>query len=151
MEKPKKKKNYLNNVDILEQLNLSHEQGKVTDTLGQMFLTLVKRFQSKASWYNYPKQVKDELTSNALCDLMDAWYKFDNTKSQNPFAYFTAVVSNSFRKTMNKEKAYLNLKTFLYQSSEETNLASYSHYMTKHHGINRFVNDPDIKENDENE
>ena len=119
----------------------------VTDELGKSFLLLVQRFQSKANWYNYPKQVKDELISNALCDLVDVWYKFDENKSKNPFAYFTAVVSNSFRKTINKEKAYMNFKTFMFQASANSKIGSYAQYMGKHDGINRYVNDSEYEEN----
>ena len=136
-----RKKNYLNNKDLLVELRLSHTEGIVTDRLGQMFLTLVTRFQSKSNWCNYPKQVKDEFMSNALCDLMDAWYKFNEEKSQNPFSYFTTVVSNSFRKTIIKEKNYMNFKTFMRQSADVTTVASYAQHMTKHDGINRYVND----------
>ena len=136
-----RKKNYLNNSDLLVQLRISREQNLVTDELGQMFLTLVTRFQSKSSWCNYPKQVKDEFMSNALCDLMDAWYKFNEEKSQNPFSYFTTCVSNSFRKTIIKEKNYMNFKTFMRQSVDATTVASYAQHMGKHEGTDRYVND----------
>ena len=144
-----RRKNYLNNSDLLVQLRLSHDEGNMTPELGQMFLTLVTRFQSKSSWCNYPKQVKDEFMSNALCDLCEAWFKFSEEKSQNPFAYFTTVVSNSFRKTIIKEKNYMNFKTFLRQSVDDTTVASYAQHMGKHEGVNRYVNDEKYLETDD--
>lgn len=110
--------NYLKNSFLLKQLEQSHLNGKVTDALGQSILLLVKRLLTKGNWRNYPLAVKDELISNSVCDIMNSWYKFDVTKSNNPFAYFTSIANNSFRRTINKEKSYLALKTFMYQYSQ---------------------------------
>ena len=44
----------------------------------------------------------------------------------------------------------MNFKTFMRQSADATTIASYAQHMTKHDGINRYVNDDKYME-DENE
>lgn len=46
----------------------------------------------------------DEMRGQALLQLSRMGLQFDEAKSQNPFAYFTTVVSNSFTKILHVEK-----------------------------------------------
>lgn len=136
-----KKQYYLTNKDLLWQLSASHATSGVVDELGVSFIKLATRYQTRSSWYNYPKQIKDELISNAVCELMNAWHKFDFSKSQNPFSYFTSVVANSFRKTINAEKAFLNFKIFYQSIQRDTTGTEYVRAVDRYDGVRKYANE----------
>jgi len=126
--------------EFIDAVTGSKAQSAVSEELGRIFILIVNKYCSKSNWREYPPQVKDELKSNALHDLVRSYHKFDDTRENlNPFAYYTAIISNSFYKTINKEKAYMNFKTFLFQASDNTNPLLYKKYMEKHDGIQRYL------------
>lgn len=52
----------------------------------------------------------DEMRSQALLQLSQIGLQFDESKSQNPFAYYTAAITNSFTRVLNIEKRNQNLR-----------------------------------------
>ncbi len=52
----------------------------------------------------------DEMRSQALLQLAQIGLQFDESKSQNPFAYYTAVITNSFTRVLNIEKKNQNIR-----------------------------------------
>lgn len=132
---------YISKIDFFDAVTGSKSQSAVSDDLARIFMLLVNRYANTVSWVGYPSHVKDELKSNALYDLVRSFHKFDETRENpNPFAYYTSVIVNSFCKTINKEKAYLNFKTFLFQASDNTNSSLYKKHIEKHEGIGRYLN-----------
>ena len=82
------------------QCNVNH--GRITNKLGTMFLKLVERYSHRANWRGYT--YVDEMRGQALVQLSQIGLQFDESKSDNPFAYYTAVVNNSFTRVLNIEK-----------------------------------------------
>ena len=82
------------------QFNVDH--GRITNKLGTMFLKLVERYSHRANWRGYT--YVDEMRGQALVQLSQIGLQFDESKSDNPFAYYTAVVNNSFTRVLNIEK-----------------------------------------------
>lgn len=80
----------------------STKHGKITNRLGHMFLKLVERYSHRSNWRGYT--YVDEMRGTALVQLSYVGLKFDESKSDNPFAYYTATVNNSFTKVLNLEK-----------------------------------------------
>lgn len=80
----------------------SVEHGRITNKLGTMFLKLVERYSHRANWRGYT--YVDEMRGQALVQLSQIGLQFDESKSDNPFAYYTAVVNNSFTRVLNIEK-----------------------------------------------
>ena len=78
------------------------EHGRITNKLGTMFLKLVERYSHRANWRGYT--YVDEMRGQALVQLSQIGLQFDESKSDNPFAYYTAVVNNSFTRVLNIEK-----------------------------------------------
>lgn len=76
--------------------------GGITNKLGTMFLKLVERYSHRANWRGYT--YVDEMRGQALVQLSQIGLQFDESKSDNPFAYYTAVVNNSFTRVLNIEK-----------------------------------------------
>lgn len=106
-EKPKKKKNYLNNADMLAELRRCHEQNKLTEEMGKMFISLVTRYASipRFSGYSY----NEDMRSLALLTLTEKWSKF-NMEYSNPFAYYTQIVHNAFHQLDNSERRQRDIR-----------------------------------------
>ena len=86
----------------------SCDHGKMTNTLARMFMKLVERYGTRSNWRGYT--YNDEMQSSALLQLSQIGLKFDESKSQNPFAYYTAIITNSFTRVLNLEKRGQNIR-----------------------------------------
>ena len=86
----------------IETGHFSADHGKITNTLGKCFLMLSQRYGSRGNWrgYSYVEEMKGE----ALVNLVNHGLMFNEAKSSNPFAYYTAACSNSFTKILNAER-----------------------------------------------
>jgi hypothetical protein len=92
----------------LENGHFSKEQGKMTPKLARMFIKLCERYGSRSNWRGYT--YNDEMQSAALLQLSQIGLQFDESKSQNPFAYYTAAITNSFTRVLNLEKKGQNIR-----------------------------------------
>jgi hypothetical protein len=80
----------------------SLHHGKVTNRLGAMWMKLVERYGHRGNWRGYT--YLDEMRAQALVQLSQVGLQFDESKSSNPFAYYTQCVSTSFLKILTNEK-----------------------------------------------
>ncbi len=92
----------------LETGKWSKEHGTMTRTLAFMFMKLCERYATRSNWRGYT--YNDEMRSTALLQLSQIGLQFDESKSQNPFAYYTAAITNSFTRVLNIEKRNQNLR-----------------------------------------
>ena len=76
--------------------------GQMTDTLALMFMKLCERYATRSNWRGYT--YNDEMRGAALLQLSQIGLQFDESKSSNPFSYFTATLTNSFTRILNIEK-----------------------------------------------
>jgi hypothetical protein len=88
--------------------NFSKEHGTMTKKLALMFMKLCERYATRSNWRGYT--YNDEMRSQALLQLSQIGLQFDESKSQNPFAYYTAAITNSFTRVLNIEKRNQNLR-----------------------------------------
>ena len=91
------------------------EHGKITNNLAKMFIKLCERYSMRSNWRGYT--YVDEMRSHALLQLSQIGLQFNELKSQNPFAYYTAAVTNSFTRVLNLEKRNQNIRDDLLQES----------------------------------
>jgi hypothetical protein len=92
----------------LENGVFSKEHGTMTNKLAHMFMKLCERYATRSNWRGYT--YNDEMRSQALLQLSQIGLQFDESKSQNPFAYYTAAITNSFTRVLNIEKRNQNLR-----------------------------------------
>lgn len=88
--------------------SFSKEHGAMTNKLAHMFMKLCERYATRSNWRGYT--YNDEMRSQALLQLSQIGLQFDESKSQNPFAYYTAAITNSFTRVLNIEKRNQNLR-----------------------------------------
>jgi len=82
--------------------------GKATNTLATMWLKLVDRYATRGNVRGYT--YNDEIKGQAILQLAQIGLQFDESKSNNPFAYYTAAVTNSFVRVINIEKRNQNIR-----------------------------------------
>jgi hypothetical protein len=92
----------------LENGCFNRDHGKITNNLARMFIKLCERYGSKGNWRGYT--YNDEMRSQALLQLSQVGLQFDESKSNNPFAYYTATITNSFTRVLNVEKRNQHLR-----------------------------------------
>jgi|SRR6056300_707960 len=86
----------------LETGKFSINHGNISDELAKMFLKLCERYATRSNWRGYT--YVDEMRSQAILQLTIIGLQFDESKSQNPFAYYTTAITNSFTRILNIEK-----------------------------------------------
>ena len=89
-------------VEGFENGHFNPATGMITNRLAGMFMKLVDRYATKPNWRGY--SYIDEMKADALVQLSSFGLKFNESKSNNPFAYYTQVVTNSFRVRLQTEK-----------------------------------------------
>jgi hypothetical protein len=86
----------------------SREHGQMTRKLATMFMKLCERYATRSNWRGYT--YNEEMRGQALLQLSQIGLQFDESKSQNPFAYYTAAITNSFTRILNIEKKNQNIR-----------------------------------------
>lgn len=82
--------------------------GKTNDKLAKMYLMLCHRYSMRGNWRGYT--YVDEMRGQAILQLSQIGLQFNEAKSNNPFAYYTAAVNNSFTRVLNLEKRNQNIR-----------------------------------------
>lgn len=88
--------------------HFSKDHGRITENLGKMFIKLSERYAQRSNWRGYT--YIEEMRGQAILQLSQIGLQFDESKSENPFAYYTAAVTNSFTRVLNLEKKNQNIR-----------------------------------------
>jgi hypothetical protein len=86
----------------------SKDHGQLTDKLARMFIMLCEKYAMKFNWRGYT--YNDEMRNSAILQLTYVGLRFNEAKSANPFAYYTAAITNSFCRVLNTEKRNQNIR-----------------------------------------
>jgi len=86
----------------------SKDHGQMTNNLARMFIKLCERYATRGNVRGYT--YNDEMRGQAILQLTQIGLQFDESKSDNPFAYYTAAVTNSFVRIINIEKRNQNIR-----------------------------------------
>ena len=88
-------------LDTAGALQVEQESSKHVEIFGD-----VMQQEENVRGYTY----NDEMRGQAILQLAQIGLQFDESKSQNPFAYYTAAVTNSFVRVINIEKRNQNIR-----------------------------------------
>jgi hypothetical protein len=86
----------------------SKDHGQITNKLAKMYLMLCEKYALRFNWRGYT--YNDEMRGAAILQLTYVGLRFNEAKSQNPFAYYTAAINNSFCRVLNTEKRNQNIR-----------------------------------------
>ena len=92
----------------MENGGFSKSHGKATNNLAMMWMKLCDRYATRGNVRGYT--YNDEMRGQAILQLAQIGLQFDESKSQNPLAYYTAAVTNSFVRVINIEKRNQNIR-----------------------------------------
>lgn len=92
----------------VEKGHFSKDHGRITENLGKMYIKLSERYAQRSNWRGYT--YVEEMRGQAVLQLSQIGLQFDESKSENPFAYYTAAVTNSFTRVLNLEKKNQNIR-----------------------------------------
>lgn len=93
---------YLNNKELLAAVKESKQMGQMSNTLAMMLQLLCSKYAKKGNFINY--SYNEDMQGYAMMMLVRTWNSFDPEKSNNPFAFFTQCIKNSFIQYLNQEK-----------------------------------------------
>ena len=82
--------------------------GNITNKLAKMYIMLCEKYAMKFNWRGYT--YNDEMQGSAILQLTYVGLRFNEAKSANPFAYYTAAITNSFCRVLNTEKRNQNIR-----------------------------------------
>lgn len=111
MKKPQR--NYVNNSDFYDAVvkyqklvKEAKETGKsqpiIPNYIGECILKIAERLSTKPCFSNY--SFKNEMISDGIINGIASVLKFDASRSNNAFSYFTTIIYNSFIGRINTEE-----------------------------------------------
>jgi hypothetical protein len=89
----KRKKNYLNNKDLFNEVVKSLRQNKPTEKLEKMLILLVDRINKKFYYAN--KQDSEDCKQYAYYTIFLQWNKFNPRIGNNVFAYYSEIIKRA--------------------------------------------------------
>jgi hypothetical protein len=92
----------------LETGSFSKDHGQITNKLARMYIMMCEKYAMKFNWRGYT--YNDEMRNSAILQLTYVGLRFNEAKSANPFAYYTAAITNSFCRVLNTEKRNQNIR-----------------------------------------
>jgi hypothetical protein len=145
MLKPVKKRNYLNNHDMLIEIIISKSKNQMTDNLVNMLITLCDRYSKKSNFANY--SYIEDMKAYALLNLCKIWASFNTDKSQNPFSYYTQCIKSSFVQFLNQEKKQRHVRDLLLiDQGLDPSHTFLSEYTDEYHGQQIYNDIVDLDE-----
>ena len=91
---------HLNNTNLLCEIIISKHQGRLTKN-AENYIILIAKEAIKVRPYKSAEDKADCLQSGLL-DMFKNWYKFDEERYTNAFAYFTEVFKRGRAKGFNE-------------------------------------------------
>lgn len=92
----------------LETGSFNKDHGTITNKLARMYIMICEKYAMKYNWRGYT--YRDEMQNSAILQLTYVGLRFNEAKSANPFAFYTAVITNSFCRVLNTEKRNQNIR-----------------------------------------
>lgn len=108
---PTKRTLYLTNKELLAEVINAKSKGIMTDRLASMLMMLTKKYAKKGNFVNYT--YNEDMVGYATMMLVRTWASFNPEKSNNPFAFYTQCIKNSFVQYLNQEKRQRNIRDML--------------------------------------
>lgn len=97
----------------MRELIASKRKGRMTEKFAHMLLTLSERYASRGNFSSY--SYRQDMVAHSMMALCRTWMAFDETRWNNPFAFYTQCIKNSFYQQLNNEKKERDLRDDLLQ------------------------------------
>ena len=94
--KPDPKNDYVNRLELREEIAKSFKQDELTERAWEMFILMSDKI-SRVFSYKYEED-RDDCKMEALEAIHRYWRNYDKEKSNYPFSYFTQIIKNGLAK-----------------------------------------------------
>lgn len=84
------------------------DRGKISNKLILFVMMLTDRYGQRANFRNYT--YLEDMKGQALIQLAQVALQFDESRSNNPFAFYTRCIHRSFLKILNQEKKVRDIR-----------------------------------------
>lgn len=112
-------KNYVNNKTLYDVMKIYHTEyhtaklnntafPKIPNYVGEAILLIATKLSNKPNFSGY--SYKDEMIADGIENCLMYLHNFDPQKTNNPFAYFTQIISYAFIRRIEKEKKQQYIK-----------------------------------------
>tara|TARA_B100000287_G_scaffold173174_1_gene163377 strand:+ start:611 stop:1141 length:531 start_codon:yes stop_codon:yes gene_type:complete len=91
------------------------ERPVIPEYIGECIWKIAFRYATKPNWRN---SYNEDMVGDAVEECIKYLDRFDETKSKNPFSYFTQIVYYSFLRKISSEKKQLYIKYKVILNSE---------------------------------
>lgn len=98
--------------------HFSPESGRMSNDLAKKFMLLSERYAQRGNWRGY--SYIEDMKLQALAQLSQVGLQFDESKSDNPFAFYTQVMKNVFTRYLNQEKQQREIRDDLIELAGKT-------------------------------
>ena len=99
---------YVTNSQLIEAIAEDKVAGKLSDKLAKYLYMIAERYSFSSSFGGY--SFREDMVSFAVVNLCANWHKFDPTKSDNPFAFYTTAAYRSFLQYLADEKKQRDIR-----------------------------------------
>jgi hypothetical protein len=101
---PKKvaKEYYVDGKDFLRRIKIQKTEPNKRnwEEIGKIFLKIATRQLTKTNYIAYSWDRKQDMITEATYLMVLRWKSFDETRFNNPFAYFTEIAKNAYAKKL---------------------------------------------------
>lgn len=123
---------YIDRKELLQDVIDSKAEGKMNDALAAKLVLLTEKYARAANFARYT--YNDDMRGYARMMLVKSWNSFNPEKSDNPFAFYTQCIKNSFKQYLNQEKRHRTIRDELLVDQGLNPSYTYeSEYKDKHH------------------
>lgn len=127
-------KYYLTNSKLLPAVIRAKAEGKLTNELAEMLVMLAKKYSMKPCFSGYT--YREDMVAEALANLCQNALKFNPERSDNPFAFYTTCITNSFLHILKNEKKHRRIRDqFLIEMGENPSFNFLEE--AKNHGVDQ--------------
>lgn len=100
---------YVTNAQLLEAIAADKANGfKLSNRLAGYLHMIAERYSYSPSFAGY--SFREDMVSIAVVNLVANWHKFDPSKSDNPFAFYTTAAYRSFLQYLADEKKHREIR-----------------------------------------
>jgi DNA-directed RNA polymerase specialized sigma24 family protein len=118
---------YIKNVDLLGEIIEFKKNGRASETLGKMLLSIAKNFSSRGNFSGYTW--RNDMVSEAVLTCLKYLKNFNPERSSNAFSYITQICNNSFKAYIKIQNKHSKIKDICFHMMENGALDHTDHYM----------------------
>jgi len=93
----------LPNREMYKEMMKCKETGSISDTLGEMFLTISRQIVERM---NLPEKFKDDAIATGTSHACHHWIRFDPSKTSNALAYMIYVMKSGHTQSIHRDQKY---------------------------------------------